>query len=97
MRKALLSAGVLLAASVGSHAGWSDLLRGLSERLERLAEEPRRRANVPAAVAAVRGWSPEEAAADSRRRDYDSLKRLEGIEISDGELERFLREGGLAP
>ncbi len=52
--------------------------------------------NVPTTVAGVRGMDEPEGTGDSNSRDWDGLKKVESYpDISDGELQNFIREGGL--
>ena len=79
---------LLLLAGAAHAAGWSDYLRDLKKK-----QRPKQRT----AIAGVRGWSPEEAAADVDGRDYPGIERLIGLQPSAADVSAFVKEGGLAP
>lgn len=88
MRRLLFLIILLLVGGAAQAAGWLDYLRDLKKK-----QRPNRRET---AIAGVRGWSPEEAAADVDGRDYEGLDRLLRQQPSSADVEAFVREGGLA-
>lgn len=98
-RRFLASALAVLAALVGAgwaRASWSDFWSRWSQGLG--ADEESGGSRRSQAVAAVRGaWDKEGAAADSSRRNYSAIDKLDRLDISDEDVASFVREGRLAP
>lgn len=85
-----VAAAALVAAPPSGGISFGDLLK-------KAAQSGSKKKPSSRSTAAVRGWDSEAAAEDSERRNYADLEWLEKIEISDTELDKFVREGSLAP
>jgi len=82
--------------AVPAAAGWKDYLKKSADKMKRKRMQKEVKTD---SVSAVRGL--EEDAADAEEetgmRDYEALRWLESITVTEGELRRFIREGRLAP
>lgn len=94
-RSWLIAAVVAVAAALA----WAPPTNGISfsDLLKKAAEKGSRAKPRPRSTAAVRGWDSDAAAEDSERRNFADLEWLERIDVTDSELDRFVREGSLAP
>ena len=89
-----------------AEAGLWDSLKKASKEVSKKAKKKkikkRRRTSAPAAV---RGLGEDDEVAATRglsgrgdeSRDYESLDWLESLEVSDDDVNRFMKEGRLAP
>ncbi|MFH1723939.1 MAG: hypothetical protein ABII00_04870 [Elusimicrobiota bacterium] len=90
-----IAAGLTAGGSVS--ASWKDVLKKASKKVEKTRAEKRLRRTDTKAVAAVRGLEEGGCrAVDPGARDFEGLEWLEGFEIPEADVARFVREGRLA-
>lgn len=94
-----LSALGLLAAGVFPppvSAGWKGWFKKAAEKAKHKSKHRRKASHEN--VSAVRGLAEvDEAGGQADDRDFESLEWLESLEITESELDTFVREGRLAP
>lgn len=97
----LMIFAVFFALSSASAGFWDKVKEKTKEASRRVKKRRTRNKRIrnPKAVAAVRGLSEDEdeAQAGDEPRDYEFLEWLESIEVTDDDVNRFVKEGRLAP
>jgi hypothetical protein len=108
MKAFFLIASLAAFAASGARAGWWDSIKGATKEAVRKQREKelKKKTKRSGTDAAVRGL--EEDAVPAARgietgrggrgegRDYESLEWLESLEVTDDEVDRFVKEGRLA-
>ncbi len=95
---AFLSVLGLLAVGISPpvFAGWKGWLNKVTQKAKNKSKNKRKVSHRN--VSAVRGLSEgDDAEEQADDRDFEGLEWLESIEITEQELETFVREGRLAP
>ncbi len=102
MQAAFLVILAVFFAFSSARAGFFDKLKKKAEEVSSKSKKKRwsKKKRTPEAVAAARGLNEDSKKGTGRsedERDYETLEWLESLEVTDDDVNRFIKEGRLAP